>query len=131
MNAELLIAGLGCLLLALGHMEVGRRWILAGLTKEALPGTPFGSGSLTLSMVRFTWYVVSLFVTALGLLLITLALAPDADPTTLLLRLFGTFWLLATAMAVWGVRRRPLSLLRFPVPLGFLLVGMMCWIASA
>jgi hypothetical protein len=36
MNAELAIAGLSCLVLAVGHTTAGR-WVLPGLTKERLP----------------------------------------------------------------------------------------------
>ena len=54
MNVELAIAGLGCFVLAFGHMTVGLRWVLPNLTKERLPSTPVGSPSMTLGMVRFT-----------------------------------------------------------------------------
>ncbi len=66
MNVELAVAGLGCFVLALGHATTGLRWVLPNLTKERLPGTPFGSPSMTLSMLRFTWHVVSIVVTALA-----------------------------------------------------------------
>jgi hypothetical protein len=37
---------------------------------------------------------------------------------------------LELAMAGWNTRRRPRSLLRFPVPLVFLVIAVMCWTAS-
>jgi phosphoglycerol transferase MdoB-like AlkP superfamily enzyme len=59
-----------------------------------------------------------------------LAWAPDADPKTLLLRWVAALWLAATALACWNARRRPRSLLRLPVPLVFVVIAVMCWIAS-
>ena len=113
MRVELTIAGVGCLVLALGHDAIGRRRVLPG------------------RMVRFTWDVVSLFLVAFGILLLMLAWADDLDTRTLVLRWSAALWLAATARAMWDARRRPSSLLRFPVPLVFLLVAAMCWAASA
>jgi hypothetical protein len=130
MNLELAIAGLSCFVLAFGHATLGLRWILPNLTKERLPSTPVGPPSMTLGMVRFTWYVVSVLLVGFGILLMTLAWAPDADPKTLLLRWVAAVWLAATALACWNARRRPSSLLRFPVPLVFVVIVVLCWTAS-
>jgi hypothetical protein len=130
MNLELAIAGLSCFVLAFGHATLGLRWVLPNLTKERLPSTPVGPPSMTLGMVRFTWYVVSVLLVGFGILLMTLAWAPDADPKTLLLRWVAAVWLAATALACWNARRRPSSLLRFPVPLVFLVIAVLCWTAS-
>jgi hypothetical protein len=130
MKVELAIAGLGWFVLAFGHTTIGLRWVLPNLTKERLPSTPFGSPSMTLSMLRFTWHIVSLLLLGFGILLMTLAWAPGADPKTLLLRWFAGFLLAATALACWQARRRPRSLLRLPVPLVFVVIAVMCWAAS-
>ena len=130
MNLELAIAGLSCFILASGHATLGLRWILPNLTKERLPSTPVGPPSMTLGMVRFTWYVVSVLLVGFAILLMTLAWAPDADPKTLLLRWVAAVWLTATALACWNARRRPSSLLRFPVPLVFVVIAVLCWTAS-
>lgn len=131
MKAELALAGACCLLLAFGHTAIGVRWILPILEKANLPGTPFGPPAMTLSMLRFTWYVVSLMALGFGILLLTLASDMDVDAQKLLLRWLAVFWLAATAMALWQVRRRPSNVLRLPVPLVFLLVGVLCWAGSA
>ena len=130
MSVELTLVGAGCFALALGHTTIGLRWVLPDLTNTPLRATPFGPPSLTLSMLRFTWNVVSLMLVAFGVLFLVLAADQDADPKTLLLRWFAALWLVATALACWDVRHRPRSLLRFPVPLLFLLVAMLSWIAS-
>jgi hypothetical protein len=130
MNVELAIAALGCLVLAFGHTTVGVRWVLPNLTKGRLPSTPVGSPSMTLGMVRFTWHIVSILLLGFGILLMALAGAPDADPRILLLRWFAALWLAATALACWNARRRPRSLLQFPVPLVFVVIAVMCWTAS-
>ena len=130
MRTELAVAGLGCFVLAFGHQAIGVRWVLPGLTEETLPGTPFGPPSLTRTMLRFTWEVVSLVVVAFGVLLTTLAFARHVDVETLLLRWLAAFWLVAAARAIWDTRHRLRSLLRLPVPLVFLLVAAMCWVAS-
>jgi hypothetical protein len=115
MNLELAIAGLSCFVLAFGHATLGLRWILPNLTKERLPSTPVGPPSMTLGMVRFTWYVVSVLLVGFGILL---------------LRWVAAVWLAATALACWNARRRPSSLLRFPVPLVFVVIAVLCWTAS-
>ncbi|SRR6266545_1479419 len=130
MSVELAIAGLGCFVLAFGHTTIGLRWVIPNLTKEGLPSTPFGPPSMTRSMVRFTWHMVSVLLLGFGILLAALALAPDADPKTLLLRWFAALWLAATALACWEARRRPRSLLRFPVPLVSVVIAVMCWTAA-
>lgn len=130
MNVELAIAALGWFVLAFGHTTIGLRWVLPNLTKGSLPGTPFGPPSMTLSMVRFTWHVVSVLLVGFGILFMTLARAPDADPKTVLLRWVVAFLLAATALACWEARRRPRSLLRLPVPLVFVVIAVMCWTAS-
>lgn len=130
MNVELGIAALGCFVLALGHTAIGLRWVLPNLTKGRLPSTPVGPPSMTFGMVRFTWQVLSILLVGFGVLLMALAWAPDADPKTLLLRWIAVLWLAATALACWNARRRPRSLLRLPVPLVFVVIAVMCWIAS-
>jgi hypothetical protein len=130
MKVELAIAALGCFVLASGHATIGLRWVLPNLTKGCLPSTPFGPPSMTLSMVRFTWHIVSVLLVSFGILFLTLAWAPDADPKALLLRWFAAVWLAATALACWEARRRPRSLLRFPVPLVFVVIAVMSWTAS-
>jgi hypothetical protein len=129
MKVELTIAGISCAALAVGHWLVGR-WVLPGLTREHMPGTPFGPPSMTLGMVRFTWHIVTVVLVAFGTLLITLAWVTDADPKTLLLRWFAAFWIVATATVFWVVRRRPRAVLRLPVPVFFVVIAVMCWIAS-
>jgi hypothetical protein len=130
MNAELAIAGLCSFLLAFGHTAIGLRWVLPSLSADSLPRTPFGSPRLTIAMVRFTWQVVSLMLVAFGILLLTLALAQDADPKILLLRWLAAFWLAAAVLAAWSARRRLRSIFRFPVPPVMLAIAVMCWLAS-
>ena len=124
MRVELAIAGLSCFLLAVGHTAIGVRSVLPRLAEGNLPARPLG-------MVRFTWYVVSLTQLGFGVLFVTLAAAPDADPKTLLLRWFGVLWLVATGLVVWNARTRPRSLLRPPVAFVFVIIAAMCWTASA
>jgi hypothetical protein len=130
MKLELTIAALCCFLLAVGHTAIGWRWILPGLTNRALLGTPFGSSRLSLGMLRFTWHVVSILLLGFGVLLITMAFAPGADTKTLVLRWLTGLWLAATAMAVWQARRRPSTIVRFPVPVVTFVIAAMTWIAS-
>jgi hypothetical protein len=129
-NVALGLAALGWFVLAFGHTAIGVRWVLPALTKTALPGTPFGPPAMTLSMLRFTWHVVSLVLVAFGVLFTVLAAAPAVDTKTLLLRCLAGFLLTATAVAAWNVRRRPSSLLRLPVPLVFVMIAALCLAAS-
>ena len=131
MTAELAVAGAACFLLAAGHASIGARWVLPSLRQVRLPSTPFGPPSLTLSMLRFTWDVVTLFLAAFGVLLVTLAADRDVDLQTLLLRWFAALWVVATLRAWWDVRRRPSALLRLPVPVVFVLLAVLSWSASS
>jgi uncharacterized membrane protein YfcA len=130
MDVALAIAALGWFVLAFGHATVGLRWVLPNLTKEHLPGTPFGPPSMTLSMVRFTWHIVSVLLVGFGILFTALSWTPDADPRALLLRWVGAFSLAGAALGCWMARRRPRSLLRLPVPLVLLAIAALCWTAS-
>ena len=133
MNLELGVAGLICVLLALGHTTIGVVWVLPSLTEENLPRTPFGPSSMTLGMIRVTWFIVTAFALALGGLFLTLAWNDAADAKMVLLRWFAAMWLAATLMALWVVRRglrNPRALLRLPVPFLWLIVAGLCWTAS-
>jgi hypothetical protein len=133
MDVELTIAGVICLALALGHTTIGVVWVLPSLTDESLPSTPFGRPSMTVSMVRVTWYIVTVFAVATGTLLLALAWADAADAKTLVLRWFAAMWLVATAMAFSVVARRARTLrglLRLPVPFLWIVVAVLCWRAS-
>lgn len=134
MNALLGVAALLCFLLALGHTAVGVLWVLPGIKDESMPRSPFGPPAMTAGMIRVSWFIVTIFVSALGGLLLTLALDGGADARTLLLRWFAAMWVAATVMALWVARRRlrePRTLLRLPVPLVWMVVAVLCWAASA
>jgi hypothetical protein len=130
MNVALVIAGLICVFMAIAHDAIGLIWVLPSLTEERLPKTPFGPRSLTLGMVRVTWHIVSVFVLAVGGLLLTLAWDADADSKMILLRWLAGMWFVATAMALWVIRRGWRQGLRLPVPLLWVVVGVLCWVAS-
>ena len=133
MDVELAVAGLISVALALGHTTVGVVWVLPHLTEERLPSTPFGSSSMTLAMVRVTWFIVTIFALASGGLLITLAWDAAADPKMLTLRWFAAMWLVATVMALsiaWRGVRSIRNILRLPVPLLWVVVAVLCWRAS-
>ena len=130
MDVALAVVALGWFVLASGHTTIGLRWVLPSLTKERLPSTPFGPPSMTLSMVRFTWHIVSVLLVGFGILFTALSWAPDADPRALLLRWVGAFSLAGAALGCWMARRRPRSLLRLPVPLVLLVIAVLCWTAS-
>jgi hypothetical protein len=134
MKAELAIAGVLCVAMGLGHASIGWRWILPSLTEERVPRTPFGPPAMSVSMLRVTWYIVTVFAVGMGGLLLTLAFDSGADPMTQVLRWLAGMWLVATAMAAWlaGIRVRKLrGLLRLPVPLVWLVVAYLCWAASS
>jgi hypothetical protein len=131
MNVELGIAGLISVALGLGHETLGLVWVLPGLTEERVPGTRFGPPSMTVSMVRVTWHIVTIFAMAAGGLLMTLAWSEAADPRTLLLRWFAAMWIVAAAMAFWVARVRVRNLLRLPVPLLWVVIAVLLWKASA
>ena len=129
MKVELAIAGATCFALAIGHGVIGRRWVVPNFTRDHFPRTPFGSPSMTLGMVRFTWHIVTVMLVAFAILLMMLA-GGEGDVNTLVLRWLSAFWFAATAMAIWNARRRPGALIRFPVPLLMLIVAMLSWTAS-
>lgn len=136
MDVALGVAGVLCLLMALGHTVIGVVWVLPGLARDRLPTTPFGSRALTESMIRVTWYIVTIFVTTVGAILV--AIAWDVtDLVTFVLRSLAIMWLAATAMAAWVAGRRFGSpralvrgLVRLPVPLIWVVVAAICWRAS-
>jgi hypothetical protein len=130
MDVGLGIAGLASVILAVGHEAVGFIAVLPTQTEERLPGTRLGPPSMTVAMLRVTWHLVGVFVAALGGVLITLAVAEESDPKTVVLRWFTAMWLGATVVALWAVRRRPGKIVRLPVPLVWPVLALLCWRAS-
>lgn len=137
MDTALGIMGLLCVAMAIGHTAVGVIWVLPSVTEESLPRTPFGPPSMSFAMVRVTWFIVTIFAASVGGVLVTLAWVPDVDPYAVVLRWFAVMWLGAAGMAVFiavsrmrDVRQTTRSLLRLPVPLIWVLVGIVCWKAS-
>lgn len=135
MDVGLAIAGSLCLALALGHATLGLVWILPGVTDDHLPKTPFGPSALSAAAIHASWHIITVFVAAIGALLVTLAWDSDADAKTLVLRFLSAAWLGVAAVAIWaGLRRgrvrRPRDFIRLPVPVFFVLVAVLCWNAS-
>lgn len=130
MDVEIAIAALLCALLGLGHWALGRRWVLPGLAQVDLPPTPFGPAALSTAMLRFTWHTVTVLLLGFAGLLAALAVGDASDTRALLLRWFFAVWVAATALAVWQIRRRPASVLRFPVPVLFLALAVLFWVGS-
>ena len=126
MNAALLIAGLGCVVAALGHETVGRVQVLPRLRQMRVPGTPSG----TEAMVRVTWHIVTVFGAGIGALIVTIAVSASADARTLLLRFVAGIFVAMTAIVAWSVRRRPRAALRLPVWALWLVIAALCWGAS-
>ena len=133
MDVGLGIAGSLCVALALGHETVGLVWVLPAVKDEHLPRTPFGPPAMTAATIHATWHIVTVFVLALAALLLMLAWDADADPKTLLLRVFAAMWLVVAAVATWIAARRvrsPRDLARLPVPVFFVVVAVLCWSAA-
>ncbi len=133
MDVGLTIAGLLCVVMAIGHQALGVRWVIPHLTEEHFPATPFGSGRGSVHMIRVSWYIVTIFAVSVGGILLTLAWDAGVDPKTVLLRWFAVMWLAATAMTLWVIRERlrnPLQFFRLPVPLFWVIVAVLCWKAS-
>ena len=128
MNVALVVAGVLTLGLAVGHATIGLRWVLPHLTEERLHDTPVGPATTTRGMVRVTWHIVTIFALACGAVLLILALAPDVDPRTVVLRGLAAMWAAATVMALYVARSR--NLLRLPVPMAWTVVALLCWQAS-
>ena len=133
MDVELAVAGVLSVALGVGHTLVGVRYALPTLTEERLSGTGLGPASMTRTMIRVTWFIVTIFALSTGGLLLTLAAAPDYDPRTVLLRWFAGMWLVAAVMSILVLRpdRRGMrNFMRLPVPLVWVVVAALLWAAS-
>jgi hypothetical protein len=133
MDAVLGIAGLVSVLLGIGHETLGLRWVLPDAKKQDFSRTPFGPPGMTLAMINASWHIITVFAVSTGALLLTLAWAEDSDPKTVLLRVFSAMWFTVAVVAIGsGSRRvaRPRDLAKLPVPILFVLVSVLCWIAS-
>ena len=131
MDMTVASAGVLCLLLGTGHATLGLKWILPGIDEESLGTSPFGGRTLSAATIHATWHIVTVFAFAAGVVL--LFLASGADPATVVLRVFAAMWLGIATVAVWaGARRvkRVRDLLRLPVPALFVVVAVLCWMAS-
>lgn len=134
MDAVITAAGVLSLLLGVAHETLGVVWVLPRLSSDQFRPTPFGGARLTLAMVAATWHLITVFVFGIAAVLIVLGVSPEADATTVVLRVFGAAWItaavVATAVALDRVRQFG-NLFRFPVPIFFVIVGLLCWVASS
>jgi hypothetical protein len=132
MNVELAVAGWICVAMAFGHTAIGVRWVLPSLSEQQLSTTPFGGRTFSLTMIRITWFVVTIFAFGMGGLLLTLAWS-DVEPQTVILRWLAGMWIAATLMVpfvtVGGPRKAHYNP-RLPVPLLWIAVAVLCWVAS-
>lgn len=85
---------------------------------------------MTRNMVRITWHVVTLMLLAQSALLLTLAAGAGNDTKTLVLRWFVGISVAAVALFAWSSRSRLRDLMRLPVPLVFVVIGVMCGLAA-
>ena len=132
MNGLLTTAGVLCVLLAFGHATLGLVWVLPRMSEDAYGTTPFGGKAFSAATVHASWHIVTVFALASGVTLLLLA-SDTADPTTIVLRVFSAMWLAVATVAIWaGARRvsRARDLFRLPVPIFFVTVAVLCWIAS-
>ncbi len=133
MDTTLGIAGTLCILLAIGHATLGLIWILPGVKQEDLGTSPFGGRGLSAATVHASWHIVTVFAASSGVVLLWLAADTGVDPEIVVLRVFAAMWLAIAAVALWaGIRRigRVRDLFRLPVPIVFIVVAVLCWVAS-
>lgn len=129
MDIELAIAGWICVAMAVGHTTIGVRWVLPSLNEQQLAATPFGGRSFSVAMIRITWFVVTVFALGMGGLLLTLAWS-DVAPRTAILRWLAVMWIAATVMVPFVSPSRRTLNLRLPVPVLWVTVAVLCWVAS-
>lgn len=133
MDVGLGIAGVLCVVLALGHETLGTVWVLPGIKEDQLPKTPFGPPGMTAATIHATWHIVTVFVLSLATLLLLLAWDVDVHPKTLMLRVFAVMWLGVTLVALAPAVRRVRKLrhlMRLPVPLFFVIVAVLLWTSA-
>lgn len=130
MSVAVLIAGLLCLVLAVGHTTIGVKFVLPRLDVGSLPSTPFGPTSVTARMLAVTWHVVGIMALTAGTLLIVLANRGDSPDRTVTLRWVGTMFAAISVMILWRGRRHLRNLLRAPMWVLFVAVAVLCWVSS-
>ncbi|MGH2806138.1 MAG: hypothetical protein ACRDKT_02565 [Actinomycetota bacterium] len=127
MRAAVAIAGLITVALGIGHETLGQLRVLPRLgSQEPMSSSP----SMMDLMIRVTWHIVTLFALTSGGLLLSLARAPDVDAETLVLRWFAAMWAVAAVMAFVIARRGRHDIRRLPIPVVWVVVAVLCWVAS-
>lgn len=130
MSIAVLVAGVVCLVLAVGHTTIGLKWVLPGFDVESLPRTPFGPPSTTARMLAVTWHFVGILALSAGTLLIALAAREGSADRTLTLRWLGTMFAAVSVMVLWLGRRHLRNLLSAPMWTLFIVVAVLCWASS-
>ena len=133
MNVALGVAGIVCIAMSFGHTAIGVKWVLPAIGDAKFPASPFGGSSMSATMIRVTWFVVTIFAAGVGITLILLAWAPELGARAIFLRATGIMWSSATVMACTVAFRRTRSLrtmFRLPVPFLWLGVAIICWLAA-
>lgn len=130
MSIAVLVAGVLCLVLAVGHTTIGLKWVLPRFDVDSLPRTPFGPPSATARMLRVTWHVVGVMQLGVGTLLIALASRGGSADRTLALRWLGTTFAVVAVTMLWPGRRHPRNLLRAPIWMLAITVAALSWASS-
>lgn len=130
MSISLLVAGLACVGMTVGHSAIGHLWVLPHLTTDRVAATPFGPPRLTVGLLRITWHIVSLFCLSFAVILLTMATADAPDLRTLVLRTVACMFVAAAVMAVAIIGFRLKYLVKLPVPLVWIGIAVLCWVAS-
>ena len=130
MNGYLLVAGIVCVVMAIGHTTIGVRWVLPGLSVASLPRSPFGGGTMTAAFLTFTWHVVGLMLLSFAVILSVLAHETLGDAGTVSVRGIGLMFAAATLMALWRTRHRPADLVKAPMWILFVAVASLCWVGA-
>jgi hypothetical protein len=131
-NGHLLGAAILCGALAVGHTVIGNVWVLPRIPAGVLPRTPFGAGETTSAFLYVTWHILGIVLVGLGGILLVLAGLPRlGDAAATVVHAIGATFAAATALVLWQARRRPMTLLRAPMWVAFVVIAGLCWIGAS
>ena len=124
---SIVVAGVLCIGLAIGHTILGHAWVLPRLRRDALPQTPFGSGAMTKNFLAVTWDIVAIAAVGMGVLIIAVADHDASSERTWILNTVAAIFTAATLVVVWRSRRRPAALVRAPMWALFAVIAVLRW----
>jgi hypothetical protein len=129
-NVPLIVAGVLGILAAAVHGVAGEVLVVRKLSREMLPGSPFGGPAMTKAMIHVTWHMTTIAFLTVGVALLVAGTVLSGDTARALGLVAAAAYTGFAALAVGlgaAYMRSPRSLFRHPAPAVLSATAALAW----